>query len=76
MEEDGRLMEAVACFQKMQSELQEDTSMTDERAQWELGKGSKDDVAVAHSQVTLRFPRTMCREARAAGRHRQRVQET
>ncbi|KAF8546701.1 hypothetical protein OG21DRAFT_1527654 [Imleria badia] len=35
LEGDGRLTEAVQCFQKMQNELQEDTGMMDERAQWE-----------------------------------------
>ena len=34
---DGRVMEAINCFRQMESELSEDTSMHDERAQWERG---------------------------------------
>ncbi|KAF8548436.1 hypothetical protein OG21DRAFT_1489393 [Imleria badia] len=34
LEEDGRLTEAIECFQQMQNELPEDTGMQDERTQW------------------------------------------
>jgi hypothetical protein len=37
VEGDGRITEAIECFRRMQSELSEDTSMHDERAQWERG---------------------------------------
>ncbi|KAI9459521.1 hypothetical protein HD554DRAFT_2330921 [Boletus coccyginus] len=36
LERDGRLAEAVECFQQMQSELPEDAGVRDERAEWEL----------------------------------------
>ncbi|KAI9571066.1 hypothetical protein HD554DRAFT_2077895 [Boletus coccyginus] len=34
LERDGRLVEAVECFQKMQSELPEDASVPHEREKW------------------------------------------
>ena len=37
LEGDGRVMEAINCFRQMQSELSEETSLHDERAQWEYG---------------------------------------
>ncbi|KAI9456190.1 WD40-repeat-containing domain protein [Boletus coccyginus] len=36
LERDGRLVEAVECFQQMQSELPEDAGVRDEREKWEL----------------------------------------
>ena len=38
LERDGRLTDAVECFQQMQSELPEDAGVHDERAEWELGE--------------------------------------
>lgn len=38
LERDGRVMEAVTCFRRMKSELTEETSRCDERAQWEPGE--------------------------------------
>ena len=37
LERDGRVMEAIEYFRQMQSELSVDTSVHDERAQWEYG---------------------------------------
>ena len=37
LEGDGRVMEATECFRQMQSEISEDTSIQDERVQWEHG---------------------------------------
>ncbi|KAI9455958.1 hypothetical protein HD554DRAFT_2317618 [Boletus coccyginus] len=37
LERDGRLVEAVECFQQMQNELPEDAGVRDEREKWELG---------------------------------------
>ncbi|KAI9459274.1 hypothetical protein HD554DRAFT_2137412 [Boletus coccyginus] len=36
LERDGRLAEAVECFQQMQTELPEDAGVRDEREKWEL----------------------------------------
>ncbi|KAF8557095.1 hypothetical protein OG21DRAFT_1495015, partial [Imleria badia] len=36
LEGDGRISEAIECFQRMNNELPEDTGMEDERAQWEV----------------------------------------
>ena len=38
LEGDGRVMEAIKIFRQMESELSEDTSMCDERMQWEHGE--------------------------------------
>ena len=37
LEGNGRAMEAIECFRQMQSELSEDRTLHDERAQWERG---------------------------------------
>ncbi|KAF8555338.1 hypothetical protein OG21DRAFT_922733 [Imleria badia] len=37
LEGDGHISEAVECFRRMRSELSTDTTIYDERAQWELG---------------------------------------
>ena len=37
LEGDGHVMEATKCFRQMQSEISEDTSIQDERVQWEHG---------------------------------------
>ena len=38
LEWDGRIMEAITCFQLVQRELCEDTSIHNERTQWELSE--------------------------------------
>jgi len=38
VEGDGRLTEALKCFQQMRNELPEDVGVCDERAEWELGR--------------------------------------
>jgi hypothetical protein len=45
LQEDGRIMQALECLRQMQNELPEDTSTHDERAEWELSKGSNHDMA-------------------------------
>ena len=42
LEGDGRVMEAIECFQQMQRELGEETSIDNERAQWELSERYRD----------------------------------
>ena len=37
VEGDSRVMDAIKCFQQMQSDLSEDTSIHDEWGQWEHG---------------------------------------
>jgi hypothetical protein len=67
LEGDNCVMEAIDCFRQMQSELLEDTSLQDERVQWERGRWLQRDVGKADSNTSLRFPRTLCREAGEAG---------
>jgi hypothetical protein len=38
LEGDSRVTEAAECFRRMQSELATDTTIHDERAQWEFGE--------------------------------------
>ena len=38
LERDGRITEAIECFQQMQRELREDMSIRNEKEQWELSE--------------------------------------
>ena len=70
LEGDGCVMEAIDCFRQMQSELSEDTSMHDERVQWERGRWLQRHVGRADSNTSLRFSGALCQEAGETGRHR------
>ena len=70
VERDGRVMEAIECFQQMRSELSQDTTMHDEREEWERGGWLRRHLGRADPNTPLRFSRALCREAGGAGRHR------
>ena len=67
LEGDGRILEAVECLRRMRSELEVDTTINDERAQWELGEWLSEPYYLkADRSVSLRFSTAMYREAREA----------
>ena len=50
LEGEGRLTEAVECFQQIESELREDTGTRDERVQWEHGEWLHHDAVRSQFQ--------------------------
>ncbi|KAI9571745.1 hypothetical protein HD554DRAFT_2326879 [Boletus coccyginus] len=52
LERDGRLTEAVECFQRMENELPEDAGVRDEQAEWELGGWLQPQTRIARSILT------------------------
>ena len=53
LERDGRLAEAVGCFQQMQNALPEDAGVRDERAEWELGGWLQPQTPIVLGMLTL-----------------------
>jgi len=72
LERDGRLAEAVECFQQMRSELPEDVSVCDERAEWELGGWLQPQTCIILGALTssIRLQSTLYEDIRAERRCR------